>query len=66
MPILIAGMRKEFVNDFIVGMEELGIKTCGEPFEIDGIWHVMYRPIGREQKAKSEQYITDRFIKGLM
>lgn len=66
MEIRLASMKKEFVEDFIHGMEELGIKVCGEPFEISGNWCVMYRPIGKKQKEKCERYIEYRCINGLM
>lgn len=66
MKRLVAGMRKEYVSSFINGLKELGIKICGEPFEISGIWHVMYQPIGEEQKQKCEKYIEYRCNNSLM
>lgn len=66
MKILVAGMRKEFVDSFIYGLEELGIRICGAPFETYGIWHVMYQPIGKEQKQKCEEYIKYRCDNDLM
>ncbi len=59
MKWLNVGMRKIFVNDFVIWLKENGIRF-GEPFEIDGIWKVPYMPIGREQKEKCEQYIEYR------
>lgn len=57
MKWLISGMRNQFVENFVQWMKENGIKVA-EPFEtLDGIWRVMYMPIGREQKEKCEQYI---------
>lgn len=49
MKWLIAGMRQEFVESFVQWMKENGIRVS-EPFELSGIWEVMYMPIGREQK----------------
>ena len=66
MERLVAGMRKEFVDGFIYGLKELGIKVCEEPFEIRGVWYVIYQPIGRAQKKKSEHYIEYRCSNGLM
>ena len=66
MKILVAGMKKEFVNSFIDGLKELGIKICGEPFETYGVWRVMYQPIGKEQKQKCEEYIGYRCHNDLM
>lgn len=66
MQRLVVGMKKEFVESFIQGMQEIGIKICGEPFEISGIWNVMYMPIGKEQKEKSEKYIEYRCNNNLM
>lgn len=66
MKRLVAGMRKEFIDSFIDGLKELQIKVCGEPFETYGIWHVMYQPIGKEQKQKCEEYIEYRCNNGLM
>lgn len=60
-----AGMRKEFVEDFVSWMKEHGIKV-GEPFDTYGIWRVPYMPIGREQKAMCEQYIEYRCNNDLM
>lgn len=56
---LIAGMREEFVEDFVQWMKENGIRVS-EPFELSGIWKVMYMPIGKEQKEKCERYIEYR------
>lgn len=62
---LIAGMRKEFVESFVQWMKENGIRVS-EPFELSGIWKVMYMPIGREQKEKCERYIEYRCNNDLM
>ena len=59
MKWLIAGMREEFVEDFVQWMKENGIRVS-EPFELSGIWKVMYMPIGKEQKEKCERYIEYR------
>ena len=66
MKRLVAGMKKEFVESFIQGLQELGIRICGQPFEISGIWNVIYMPIGKEQKEKCEKYIECRCNNGLM
>lgn len=65
MKWLTAGMRKQFVDDFVSWMKENGIRVA-EPFETYGIWRVMYMPIGREQKEKCEQYIEYRCNNDLM
>lgn len=65
MKWLIAGMRKEFVEDFVRWMRDNGIRVT-EPFELSGIWEVMYMPIGREQKEKCERYIEYRCNNDLM
>lgn len=65
MKWLTAGMRKEFVESFVQWMKENGIRVS-EPFDFDGIWQVMYMPIGQEQKAKCEQYIEYRCNNDLM
>lgn len=65
MKWLIAGMRKEFVEDFVRWMRDNGIRVS-EPFELDGIWRVLYMPIGREQKEKCERYIEYRCNNNLM
>lgn len=62
---LIAGMRQEFVESFVQWMKENGIRVS-EPFELSGIWEVMYMPIGREQKEKCERYIEYRCKNDLM
>lgn len=62
---LIAGMRQEFVESFVQWMKENGIRVS-EPFELSGIWKVMYMPIGREQKEKCERYIEYRCNNDLM
>lgn len=62
---LIAGMRQEFVESFVQWMKENGIRVS-EPFELSGIWEVMYMPIGREQKEKCERYIEYRCNNDLM
>lgn len=62
---LVAGMREEFVEDFVCWIKENGIRVS-EPFEIDGIWHVQYMPIGSEQKEKYERYIEYRCSNNLM
>lgn len=66
MKRLVVGIRQEFLNSFIEGMKELGVKICGEPFEVEGIWHVIYLPIGKEQKEKCEKYIEYRCNNNLM
>lgn len=65
MKWLICGMKKEFVEDFVNWTKENGVRVA-EPFDIDGIWKVMYMPIGSEQKAKCEQYIEYRCNNNLM
>lgn len=65
MKWLIAGMRKEFVEDFVRWMRDNGIRVS-EPFKLDGVWQVQYMPIGREQKEKCERYIEYRCNNGLM
>ena len=47
---LIAGMRQEFVESFVQWMKENGIRVS-EPFELSGIWEVMYMPIGRKNAS---------------
>jgi hypothetical protein len=66
MKRMVASMRKQFVNEFIDWMVEHGIKVCGAPFETDGIWNVVYMPIGREQNRKCEMYISYRCYIDLM
>lgn len=66
MKILVAGMRKQFVDEFVQWMKENGIMLRGEPFETYGIWRVMYMPIGEEQKIKCEKYIEYRCNNDLM
>ena len=56
MKWLNAGMREQYVVEFIDWLKQNGIMV-GEPFEIYGIWKVPYMPIGREQKEMCEQYI---------
>lgn len=65
MKWLIAGMRKEFVEDFVRWMRDNGIRVS-EPFKLDGVWQVQYMPIGREQKEKCERYIEYRCNNDLM
>lgn len=65
MKWLVAGMRKEFVEDFVRWMKKNGVRVS-EPFELDGIWRVPYMPIGREQKEKCERYIEYRCNNDLM
>lgn len=65
MKWLIAGMRKEFVEDFVSWMRDNGIRVS-EPFELDGIWQVLYMPIGGEQKEKCKRYIEYRCTNDLM
>lgn len=65
MKWLIAGMRQEFVESFVQWMKENGI-SVSEPFELSGIWEVMYMPIGREQKERCERYIEYRCNNDLM
>ncbi len=65
MKWLIAGMRKEFVESFVQWMKENKVRVS-EPFELSGIWRVMYMPIGHEQTAKCEQYIEYRCNNNLM
>lgn len=60
MKRFVVGMKKEFVDSFIAGLKELGIRVCGEPFELDGLWRVMCMPIGKEQEVKYEQYVEYR------
>lgn len=66
MKRLVIGMRKEFVDGFVQWMKENEIKVCGEPYEFHGICHVMYQPIGKEQKQKCEEYIEYRCNNNLM
>ena len=66
MKRMVVGMKKQFVKEFVAWMNENDIKVCGEPFEISGIWNVMYMPIGRKKKKKCEQYIEYRCINDLM
>lgn len=66
MKRLVIGMRKEFVDGVVQWMKENEIKVCGEPYEFHGIWHVMYQPIGKEQKQKCEEYIEYRCNNNLM
>lgn len=40
-------------------MKENNVRVS-EPFELSGIWRVMYMPIGHEQKVKCEEYIEYR------
>jgi hypothetical protein len=65
MKRLVAGMKKEFVNEFIEWMKEHGVRVS-EPYEFHGIWNVMYMPIGKEQKQQCEQYIEYRCNNDLM
>ena len=66
MKWLVAGMRKQFVDDFVSWMKENGIRVA-EPFETcDEIWRVLYMPIGRKQKEKCDQYIEYRCNNDLM
>ena len=65
MKWLVAGMRKQFVESFVQWMKENGIRVS-EPFDTDGIWRVMYMPIGREQKEKCEQYLEYRCNNDMM
>lgn len=66
MKWLTAGMKKEFVEEFIQWMKEKGIRVSEQIFETDGIWRVMYMPIGKEQKLKCEQYIEYRCNNDMM
>lgn len=66
MKWLSAGMRKEFVTDFVSWMIENGIRVSDDVFESDGIYHVMYMPIGRVQHEKIERYIEYRCNNDLM
>lgn len=66
MKILVASMKKQFVEEFVKWMKTNGIVVRGEPFETSDIWNVMYQPIGREQKEKCEQYIEYRCNNDLM
>lgn len=65
MKWLIAGMRQEFVASFVQWMKENDIRVA-ETFELDGIWHVMYMPIGSVQKELCERYIEYRCNNDLM
>lgn len=62
---VMAGMKKEFVEDFVRWMKENNVRVS-EPFELSGIWQVMYMPIGHEQKVKCERYIEYRCNNDLM
>ena len=66
MKWLTAGMREEFVEDFIKWMKKNGIRVSNQAFETYGIWKVMYMPIGKEQKLKCEQYIEYRCKNDMM
>lgn len=66
MKRLTVSMKKQFVEEFVGWLKENGVKVCGEPFEISDLWNVMYQPIGKEQKAKCEQYIEYRCNNDLM
>lgn len=59
MKWLMVGIKKEFVESFVQWMKENNVKVS-EPFELSGIWRVMYMPIGHEQKVKCEEYIEYR------
>lgn len=52
-------MKKEFVESFVQWMKENNARVS-EPFELSGIWRVMYMPIGQEQKVKCDKYIEYR------
>lgn len=65
MKWLVAGMRKEFVEDFIQWMKENNI-IVSEPFSTGDIWRVLYMPIGRGQKLKCENYIEYRCKNDMM
>lgn len=66
MKWLVAGMRSEFVEDFIRWMKENNIRVSEQPFSTGDIWRVLYMPIGREQKFKCENYIEYRCNNNLM
>ena len=66
MKLLVVGMKKQFVQGFVEWLQKNGIKVCEDPFVIDEIWYVMYKPVGREQKNKCEQYIEYRCNNNLM
>lgn len=66
MKILVASMKKQFVKEFVEWMKSNGIIVRGEPFETDGLWNVMYQPIGIEQKQKCKQFIEYKCNNGLM
>lgn len=59
MKWLMVGMKKEFVESFVQWMKENNVRVS-EPFELSGIWRVMYMPIGNEQKVKCKEYIEYR------
>ena len=65
MPWLTVGMREEFVLDVLAWMIENRIRFS-DPFEVYGVWYVMYMPIGRAQKEMCERYIEFRCNNGLM
>ncbi len=65
MKWLTAGMRQEFVASFVQWMKEHYIETA-EPFELDGIWYVMYQPIGKVQAECCERYIEYSCYNDLM
>ena len=65
MKWLIAGMRKEFVEDFVRWMRDNGIRVS-EPFELAGIWRVLYMPVGGEVKGECKRYIEYRCNNDLM
>lgn len=56
MKWLMVGMKKEFGESFVQWMKENNVRVS-DPFELSGIWRVMYMPIGHEQKVKCEEYI---------
>lgn len=50
---------EEFSESFVQWMKENNVRVS-EPFELSGIWRVMYMLIGHEHKVKCEEYVEYR------
>lgn len=66
MKWLTLGTRPQFVEDIKTWFSKNSIQYSETVIENDGIAHVFYRPIGKEQKDKCIEYIAYRCNNNLL
>lgn len=57
MKWLTVGMKEEFVPEFKKFFRNNGVQYSDDVLRIDGICHILYKPIGKEQVQKCNQFI---------